>query len=145
MYGSPVCVQGVSHTCTVILNCLLQYTELKHVRSRSDQATWTPQLEQVCHLFRSTPWGLRNGSGFVLPVIDAEKADDLYLPLAGEYKHLHSLRLTVHPCVRVLTGLLMTRNKTCGPLCVVMNTANIALWLHEHLLTCSHYSTSDIN
>ncbi|KAL3161152.1 hypothetical protein ABBQ38_009525 [Trebouxia sp. C0009 RCD-2024] len=63
---------------------LVDYKELKHVRSRNDQVNWTPHLEQVCHLLRSTPWSLRNSSGFMLPVIDAEKADDLYLPLAGQ-------------------------------------------------------------
>lgn len=84
MYAASFACKGSFTPAGALWFGLLQYKELKHVRSRNDQVNWTPHLEQVCHLLRSTPWSLRNSSGFMLPVIDAEKADDLYLPLAGE-------------------------------------------------------------
>ena len=61
----------------------MQYKELKHSKARNDHGTWHPQLEQVRHSFRDASWSLKDSSSQPLPVIDAQRADDLYMPLAG--------------------------------------------------------------
>lgn len=96
-------------SCSYILtSCLLQYKEIKHSKVRNEHGSWHPQFETVFNHITNTPWSLEHDS-FMVPVVDAQTADDLYLPLAGEEMCLlckcnSSARAAPHflPCITAL-------------------------------------------
>ena len=65
------------------MSCLLQYKEVKHSKVRNEHGTWHPQYETLLKHISNTPWGIK-ADNFSVAVVDAQAADDLYLPLAGE-------------------------------------------------------------
>lgn len=70
------------------MTCLLQYKELKHSKVRNEHGSWQPQVETVYKHISDTLWSLKDDSSLILPVIEAQNADELHLLTAGKYVYL---------------------------------------------------------